>query len=70
MLYRGKENEKLEVFLVCKAPRYKIRCHEPFKVEDEPHRKRIHANVMWYLLGVSFSAEGSQDEETVCNQRN
>lgn len=39
ILYRGEENKKLQVFLVCKESRYKVRHDHPFDVEGEPLEK-------------------------------
>jgi hypothetical protein len=36
ILYRVEEKKKLEVYLVCKASRYKIRCDDPYDVGGGP----------------------------------
>jgi hypothetical protein len=41
ILYRGEVNEKLEVCLVFKASRYKIRHVNTLYAKGEPRRKRI-----------------------------
>jgi hypothetical protein len=38
----------LDACPVCHASRYKIKRDDPSDVEDERHKKKIPAKVMWY----------------------